>query len=197
MNSGLMQNNARKFDLSTIRIAARCAAAAVFAATLSLGVAFAQNKPQKDSPPASASQQKSSKLAVQVVDPQGAVIPNAEVVLSREKNGSSVLQAQGKTDSDGRLQMEGVPEGEYILSVSAKFFLASKQTVTLAAQKTVNLTVQLKIDPKAITIIGLCDPEDPLVQGALQVSHYESGIRLQTSPTPIMPAVAPPGRMRQ
>jgi len=197
MNSAPIHNNSRKFDHSTAltRHSARVAGV-VLAAVLSTGAAFAGSKPQQGSPSASASQQKSSTLAVQVVDPQGAVLPHAEVVLSRDKNGSSALQAQGTTDSNGRLQLEGVPEGEYVLSVSARYFLASKQTVTLAAQKTLNLTIQLKIDPKATVILDMCEPEVPLVQDSPQVSHVAPDVSLHAPPTPIIPAAARPGLMR-
>jgi hypothetical protein len=54
-----------------------------------------------------------------VVDPQGAVVPGAKVVLTREKNTDVVTKTT--TDSDGKFKFSGVAPGEYEIEISVSF----------------------------------------------------------------------------
>lgn len=58
-------------------------------------------------------------LALDVVDPSGAVIPNASVLLVGGKTGSRV---RATTDASGRVRMADLPSGTYWVEVSAGGF---------------------------------------------------------------------------
>ena len=78
----------------------------------------------------------------QVMDPTGAVIPNASVVLSSKSGSSSTSTSDGL----GRFHFNAVAPGGYTLHVSAKNFAPSASKVTVAAGKTVNVNAKLKIE---------------------------------------------------
>src|SRR5437016_9036176 len=75
----------------------------------------------------------------QVMDPTGAVIPNASIVLT--SNGTQ--PASRTSDGLGRFQFNSVAPGNYTLQVSAKNFSAFSTKVTVAS-KAVSVNPKLK-----------------------------------------------------
>jgi hypothetical protein len=187
-------------------------AGAVLSALLSAGAAFARNSTSQNSPPAAESRQTQSGIVVQVVDPQGAVIPSAQIILRRSKKDRlrrskkdrlrrsekdrDLVQAQGTTDSDGRLEIQNVPAGDYVVMVTAKYLLPRKQAVTLSPQKVMSINIMMKADPKGGITIEMGPAGEPLMHNDAQVTHTATQERLQTSP-PIGIRTSAPGIMRQ
>ena len=151
-------------------------ASALFSAVLSISVVQAKPVPQQSpqSPqPTEEERRLQFGLVITVVDPQGAILPNANVTLSRssDKPGSKP-QARGVTDDTGRVEFPGLAPGEYAITVAARYFLTERQASTvLAAGKSSNLVITMKIDPKAATTVVVGMVEEPLVQKEAQVSH--------------------------
>ena len=146
-------------------------ASALFSAVLSVAIAKAQPIPQQTSQPTREGQQRQSGLAITVVDPQGAVLPNAQVILTGPKT-KPWPQATGVTDNVGRVEFPSLAPGEYTITVNAKYFIAEHQSgLMLAAGKPSNLVITMKIDPKATTTVVVGGAEVPLIQKEAQVSH--------------------------
>jgi 5-hydroxyisourate hydrolase-like protein (transthyretin family) len=171
-------------------------AGVVLSALMSAGTAFARNSTSQNSPPAAESQQQQSGIVIQVVDQQGAVVPSAQVILSRKDKDRRALQTQGTTDSDGRLEIHNVPAGDYVVMVTAKYLLPRKQVVTLLPQKVTSVNILMKADPKGDVIIEMGPAGEALMHNDAQVIHTVTEDRLQTSPS-IGIRVSSPGLMRQ
>jgi iron complex outermembrane receptor protein len=101
---------------------------------------------------ASASAQSAS-LAGQVVDPDGAAVVNAAVVLMPVPSGASQTQVTG---ADGSFRFTGLRPGEYRVEVTSGGFSLYAQTVTLTAGER-TMTAELDIAPvsEAITVEGV------------------------------------------
>jgi hypothetical protein len=160
-------------------------ASAVLSAVISVGVAAAKPKPKQNPQPATQSQRGESGLEVTVVDAQGAVIPDAEIILSRTKEKTvCVLVAKASTDSVGRGQLSALPEGEYTLTVSAQHFKIATQTITLGTRQLVSLQVQLTVGQGTTTVeVGGADIF-LLETTQSQVTHAYAEPHLQTMPGP-------------
>lgn len=147
-------------------------ASALFSAVLTISVARAKPIPQQNPQPTEEEQKLQSSLAVTVVDPQGAVVPHAQVTLTgpKTKPGPKVT---GVTNDMGKVEFPSLAAGEYAITVTAKYFLMERQTsVFLAAGKSQNLEIKMKIDPKTtITVTVGVVAEAPLIQQNAQVSH--------------------------
>src|ERR1041385_3106499 len=63
-----------------------------------------------------------------VVDPNGAVVPNATVTIANAITG---YQRTTATDADGNFRFTDVPPNNYQLAVSANGFSANTQTLTV------------------------------------------------------------------
>src|SRR3954469_13186509 len=92
--------------------------------------------------------QGSGSVQGQVMDPTGAVIPNANVVLA-PKSGHA---ASNTSDGLGRFQFKSVPPGAYTLQVSAKNFSRFSSRITVLADKTVSVNPKLKIEVEEETV---------------------------------------------
>ena len=160
-------------------------ASAVLTAVLSVGVAAAKPKPKQNPQPATQSQRGESGLVVIVVDAQGAVVPDAEIILSRTKEKTvCVLVAKASTDSGGRGQLSALPEGEYTLTVSARSFKTATQTITLGTRQLVSLNVQLTVGEGTTTVeVGGADVF-LLETTQSQVTHSYTEPHLQMMPVP-------------
>lgn len=95
----------------------------------------------------------SAGLSVEVIDPSGAILPNAEVTLS---NPSRKTKIQGKTDKHGRLLLRAALSGHYLLTVSSPYFQPFSQTVELRPGEILSMTA--KLDLGFIGQIVLVDP---------------------------------------
>lgn len=147
-------------------------ASALFSAVLSVSIAKAQPVPQQNRQPAEENQNRQSGLAVTIVDQQGAVLPHAEVILAGPKTKPGA-QATGVTDDMGKVEFHSLAPGEYTITVNAKYFITERQSgLMLAAGKTSNLVITMKIDPKAAATVEVgITAEAPIIQRDAQVSH--------------------------
>jgi hypothetical protein len=146
-------------------------ASALFSAVLSISVAKAQSVQQQNPQPTEEGRERQSGLAITVVDPQGAVLSNAHVILTEPKT-KPRPQAAGVTDNVGRVEFPSLVPGEYTITVNAKYFITERQSgLMLAAGKRSNLVITMKIDPKAATTVEVGGAEVPLIQKEAQVSH--------------------------
>lgn len=95
----------------------------------------------------------SASLAGRVVDPDGAAVPNAAVVLLPLPAGASQTQVTG---GDGSFRFTGLRPGEYRLEVSSGGFALHAQTFMLTPGER-DLTAALDIAPvsEAITVEGV------------------------------------------
>ena len=127
------------------------------------------------------------------MDAQGAVVPDAEIILSRTKEKTvCVLVAKGSTDSGGRGQLNALPEGEYTLTVSARSFKTATQTITLGTRQLVSLNVRLTVGEGTTTVeVGGADIVPLMETTQSQVTNAYMGPRLQMMPVPSRPGAGP------
>ena len=105
-------------------------------------------------------------IALEVVDPTGAVVPRAKVQL---KGKNDKVLAEGVTSEAGSLTLAGLPVGLYTLEVSANGFTVHQESVKTEADKLIRLQVTLEVAK-----IVYCEP-------------CANAVEIQTSiePTPI------------
>lgn len=105
-------------------------------------------------------------IALEVVDPTGAVVPRAKVQL---KGKNDKVLAEGVTSEAGSLTLAGLPVGLYTLEVSARGFKVHQESEKTEADKLIRLQVTLEVAK-----IVYCEP-------------CANAVELQTSiePTPI------------
>ena len=77
-----------------------------------------------------------------VLDPNGAVVPGAQVTVREETTGVSQLVA---TDSEGRFAFTGLVPGRYRLSVAREGFKKAEDTVAVEGGKTSSVKITLVI----------------------------------------------------
>ena len=114
--------------------------AAVLTAVMSVSFAVAGTKP-KPAAQAEQNQCREPGVALTVMDPQGAVIQNADVTLT-DKAGK---QKHGKTNSVGRVTLHGVRTGEYVLEVNFPGFRTSTQLIPVREGKLLELSLKLPL----------------------------------------------------
>ena len=98
--------------------------------------------------------QTTARMSITVTDPQGAVVPDADVVV---KNGETGVEFKGNTGSDGLLSIASVPVGSYVVTVSAKGFKQTVvQDVKAVMQTTSSLNVVLEVGAtnEVVTVTG-------------------------------------------
>ncbi len=129
---------------------------------LAMTVACAQSRSAVDSSTAT--------LTGTVVDPSGAVIPNAILTL----NGTNGLDVRITTDSLGHFAIEAAPN-EYILVASAAGFAAAKKLIHLTAGMLAVESIRLEV--------GTCSPCVTVVQlQPLEVLNSSFDLLLPLSP---------------
>jgi hypothetical protein len=133
-------------------------AAGVMTASLSLAsLAFAQSAPPVNGPVSAISEQAvpgsgkklndtagggSGRISGTVTDPQGAVVPNAEVVLT-DTEGNELRRAS--TGDDGVYRFENVPAGDFSVGIFSPGFIYHRELVSMAegSLKTSNVTLDI------------------------------------------------------
>lgn len=147
-------------------------ASALFSAVLSVSIAKAQPVTQQNPQPTKEGRERQSSLAITVVDPQGAILPNAQVILAGPKTKPGP-QTTGVTNDMGKAEFLSLAPGEYAITVTAKYFITERQSgLLLEAGSSSNLVIKMKIDPKASTtvVVGIM-VDRPVIQKDAQVSH--------------------------
>lgn len=155
--------------LRALRLRATRAAGAAFAALLSLcSLAFGQTKPQKLSCSGGGqvnverkkTESKTAALSGTILDPNGAVVPNVEVVL---KNESTKKKYAALTSEEGVFSVPVLPAGKYTLRTKFIGFTPLViEHLSLGAGETVAVKATLGIDASTIemgVIVGLDDFE--------------------------------------
>jgi Carboxypeptidase regulatory-like domain len=84
-----------------------------------------------------------------VVDPDGAVVPNALVTISNPITG---YRRTANTDASGTFQFADVPPNNYQLSVTANGFSTATDTLTVRTSVPINLRVPLTISTATATV---------------------------------------------
>jgi Carboxypeptidase regulatory-like domain len=149
------------------------AAAAVLAAVMSTSFSWAGAKPQAQN-----SSQKARNycqepgIALVIFDPQGAVIPNAEVALA-DKAGK--IKRRGKTNAMGKLVFSGVHGGKYVITVNSRGFQTVSDLVTVKEEKLLDLRLKLPVAGTKIEVSVQASPV--MVQGTTVgiISSRDSG----------------------
>ena len=96
----------------------------------------------------------SSRITGTVTDPQGAVIPGANVVV---KNTGTNAQYDAVTGSDGGFTVASLPGGVYSVTVSLMGFktaVLNSVTLQAAVPATVKVTMQVGALEENVTVIG-------------------------------------------
>jgi uncharacterized membrane protein len=84
--------------------------------------------------------QNSGALRGRVVDPSGAVVPNA-VISAKSSTGQEMTAT---STGDGSYEIKGLAPGQYSISVSAKGFAAFTKSVTVAAaRQTLDIALEI------------------------------------------------------
>lgn len=138
--------------------------AAIMAAMMSIGVAFGKNHPQQSPSQQAANHQAKAGVWITVFDPQGALVPGAEMRLID----SSGKQAWAKTSDSDALFFPPFPSGNYLLIIEAPGFLKFSQQVVLKQDKLEELKATLTVSEAAMGI--LIETDAPLVQTEATVS---------------------------
>jgi hypothetical protein len=123
-----------------VRRVSRIAGAALSAAMTVTFVA-AQTTPKYESQPLVQIDRNESGIALQVVDPAGAVIQNAQVTLL---NQSSHKEQNRSTDASGNMRLLHLPSGSYRITVGSPGFESYSEVVSLREQQITTLNVTLQ-----------------------------------------------------
>jgi len=153
--------------LRALRLRATRAAGAAFAALLSLcSPAYGQTKSQKLSCSGGGqvnverkkTESKTAALAGTLLDPAGAIIPNAEIVL---KNESTKKEYAAKTSEEGEFSVPALPAGKYTLRVKyVGFKTLVVEHLGLDAGEAVTLKATLGIDGEFVTVGVIISQDD-------------------------------------
>lgn len=142
-------------------------ASAALAAAMSVSPAMAGTTQEKKNLQLMQIQPVETGLALQVVDPAGAVVPKAHVKLTNEETREEVL---GETDESGQLRLSDLPRGSYEVRVSILGF----RTLTVVGL-TVPSREKLKLELGMPVIMG----EVVLVTGLDQESIPISNVLVE------------------
>jgi TonB family protein len=93
----------------------------------------ASEEPQTTSP---------ASIGGSVYDPSGAIVPGATVSL---KNMKAANEEQARADAGGKYKVQSIPEGEYLIKVTAPGFATYQKTLSLETGKPEAMDVHLMI----------------------------------------------------
>ncbi|MCA1620258.1 MAG: carboxypeptidase-like regulatory domain-containing protein [Acidobacteria bacterium] len=155
------------------------AAGAAFAAVLSLcGLAFGQGKSKRADACESGSAKvsrtvkpgKGSALKGIVLDPNGAFIPGASVVLTDNKTKKKLTAA---TTDEGKFEFAALPAGVYQVEAALPGFKRLRMTyLAVAADEAVGLDLTLNVDGEEV-MVGVIGYSDPMQGNGNGVTTFE------------------------
>jgi len=141
-------------------------------------------------------------LKGQARDAHGGAVVGADVSLM---NGAYAVLRNSKTNAEGRFEFDNVPQGKYLLRVSARGFSERRLAVNLIQGEVADLTVDLAVEPlsESVTVtaytglvaetaessqpVDIIPPQEIQERAkavVAQVATEEAGVHLQrTSPT--------------
>jgi hypothetical protein len=179
------------WSLRAMRRRASRIAAAFMAAMMSVGVAFGKNNLQQSPSQQAANRQAKAGVWIMVVDPQGALVPGADVRLI---GFSGKLAAHTKTSNSDPLFFPPLPTGNYLLVIAAPGFANFSQQVLLKEDKLEDLKAKLTVSEVSVGI--LIEFEEPLVQTEATVSTTFGGRMLDVPLLGNAPARGGPSPLR-
>src|SRR5258708_28502707 len=94
-----------------------------------------------------------------VVDPKGAVVPNASVTIA---NSVPVYTRTVNTDKDGAFRFDNIPLNNYQLSVSATGFAADRESLAVRTAVPISLKIKLVISSASETVTVTSNASDVL-----------------------------------
>lgn len=127
---------------------------------VSAGVAVAKAKPQQNVQTCTQNSEKEPGIALTVMDPDGALIPNAEVLLEL-KDGKEKISS--KTGALGQWSQSKLQSGSYLLTVNLTGFKSFKKTIHLLDNSLTSLQIKLPlaeaketvtVEAQAVEIMG-------------------------------------------
>jgi hypothetical protein len=128
-------------------------AGAVLTALMAVTPVFSQSQSAPASPTQAGDKQAQSALDVTVLDPTDAVIQNAKVIVCRcIKNEKEKDASYASTDASGVARFQGLPVGTYEITVQARGFKVSRQTITVTKPGQIQVQAKLKIGSETSTI---------------------------------------------
>ncbi|HLK06514.1 MAG TPA: carboxypeptidase-like regulatory domain-containing protein [Candidatus Angelobacter sp.] len=131
---------------------------------MSIGVAFGKNHSQQSPNQQAANRQAKAGVWIMVLDPQGALVPGAEVRLI------DIIgkQVAARTSGSDPLFFPPLPNGNYLLVIRATGFSDFSQHVVLKQDKLEDLKAKLTVSEASMGI--LIESDEPLVQTEASVS---------------------------
>lgn len=121
-------------------------------------------------------------LALEVVDPSGAFMPNAQIVIRSETTGKEILR---ETDAPGELRIADLAPGSYEITVAARYFTTAKPH---------HLSVPTKEIVKVRLDLGALMGEVVEVQGIETESSLVPSTLVEPAPAKSQPMERPPHR---
>jgi hypothetical protein len=110
-------------------------------------------------------------LDLEVIDPAGAPVPGAEVILNEP---SSKQTIHGKTDKHGRFVLAGARSGRYELTVSAPGLRSFPETVNLRSGEKLSLPVKLNLEALTGEIVTIEGPSISIESVPINVAPLPS-----------------------
>jgi len=124
-----------------------------------------------------------SELIVRVTDPQGAIVPNAAVMLYTRDNR---VRTRSLTDDSGKSRLVGLPEDEYLIEAEANGFARSAtQIIRVERNASTTLDISLPLagvnEQVVITAQGTVQPVDEISKAISVVDYQEMEDRDEAS----------------
>lgn len=117
---------------------------------MSVGVAVAKAKPQQNVQTCTQRSEKEPNVTLTVMDQDGALIPEAEVLLEY-KNGKEKIS--GKTGALGQWSQSKLQSGGYVLTVNAPGFKSFQKAIHLEDNSLTSLQIKLPLAEAKETVI--------------------------------------------
>ncbi len=109
--------------------------------------------------------QKTSRISFTLFDPNGAIIPNAEVKLTHDKTKKEFII---KTNEYGVAYFSFLPRGRYQIEASSPHFITSKMSVIVEEEVEPNIKITLDIGGTFTGVISIGWYETPIFNSILQ-----------------------------
>lgn len=151
----LTRNCPRGLERITRRISR--IAAALLTATMTVGSAFSQALSKNTQQ--TQENQGNTGVDLTVVDPTGALIPNAQVHLCGCKDHQKV---DVSTDASGAAHILALSPGKYLVEIKASGFKSSRQNIKVQSQKMERLQVKLQLAPASVTVDVAAGPVETI-----------------------------------
>jgi len=122
-------------------------------------------------------------LTLEVVDPSGAFMPNAQIVIRNETTGKEILR---ETDATGQLRIADLPPGSYEVAVAARYFTTAKLLhLSVPNREIVRLQLNLAaLMGEVVEVPGVqeIEPESSLVPSTLIEPPPVTSHRVESPP---------------